>query len=145
MNPFKHKQLEEFTISDCELYINKYPYGEHLLDVKRHLKTLTKVQQNKPSDNNILKENKEESELQSENKISTEHVVHSSTKSNTSNDVVRTIFSWICIIVVVLIVGSIIITILNEILPYNWWKKFRYIIFPAGLALGRWLQKELDW
>ena len=28
MNPFKHKQIEEFTIADCELYISKYPYGE---------------------------------------------------------------------------------------------------------------------
>lgn len=35
MNPFKHKQLEEFSIEDCELYINKYPYGEHINDVKR--------------------------------------------------------------------------------------------------------------
>lgn len=43
MNPFKHKQIEEFTIADCELYISKYPYGEHLLDVKRHLKTLAKA------------------------------------------------------------------------------------------------------
>ena len=40
MNPFKHKQIEEFTIADCELYISKYPYGEHLIEVKRFLKKL---------------------------------------------------------------------------------------------------------
>lgn len=40
MNPFKHKLLEEFTIEDCELYINKYPYGEHINDVKRRKKKL---------------------------------------------------------------------------------------------------------
>lgn len=147
MNPFKHKQLEEFTVADCELYIRKYPYGEHLLDVKRHLKTLTKAQQSKPSDNNKPKETKKKSKPQSENKISTEHAAHSTTQTNTSNDVVKTIFAWIGIIVVVLIVGTIIITILNEILPYNWWNKYRinYIIYPAGLALARWLQKEFNW
>ena len=42
MNPFKHKQIEEFTIADCELYISKYPYGEHLIEVKRFLKKLKK-------------------------------------------------------------------------------------------------------
>lgn len=145
MNPFKHKQLEEFTIADCELYISKYPYGEHLLDVKRHLKILAKAQQNKPSDNNKPKETKKKCKPQSENKISTEHAAYSTTQTNTSNDVVKTIFAWIGIIVVVLIVGTIIITILNEILPYNWWNKYRYIIYPAGLALGRWLQKEFNW
>ena len=62
-----------------------------------------------------------------------------------TNDIVKTIFAWIGIIVVVLVVGTIIITILNEILPYNWWNKYRYIIYPAGLALGRWLQKEFNW
>lgn len=40
MNPFKHKKLEEFTIADCELYINKYPYGEHSAKVKRLLREL---------------------------------------------------------------------------------------------------------
>lgn len=42
MNPFKHKQLKEFTIADCELYISKYPYGEHLAEVKRLLNELRK-------------------------------------------------------------------------------------------------------
>lgn len=42
MNPFKHKQLEEFTIEDCESYINRYPYGEHAVEVKRFLKELKK-------------------------------------------------------------------------------------------------------
>lgn len=42
MNPFKQKKLEEFTIADCELYISKYPYGEHLLEVKCLLRELKK-------------------------------------------------------------------------------------------------------
>ena len=40
MNPFKHKQLDEFTITDCEQYIAHYPYGERIVDVKRKLKQL---------------------------------------------------------------------------------------------------------
>ena len=66
-------------------------------------------------------------------------------EKSSSKDVVKTIFAWIGIVVVVLVVGTIIITILNEILPYNRWNKYRYIIYPAGLALGRWLQKEFNW
>ena len=40
MNPFKQKQLDEFTIADCEQYIAHYPYGEHIVEVKRQLKQL---------------------------------------------------------------------------------------------------------
>lgn len=145
MNPFKHKQIEEFTIADCELYISKYPYGEHLIEVKRHLKELAKAQQAKPKEVASKTETKKISISQNEGKRYSGNVISSATQTNTSNDVVKTIFAWIGIIVVVLVVGTIIITILNEILPYNWWNKYRYIIYPAGLALGRWLQKEFNW
>ena len=40
MNPFKEKSLDTFTIADCELYISRYPYGEHILEVKAHLRKL---------------------------------------------------------------------------------------------------------
>ena len=40
MNPFKEKSLEDFTIADCESYINRYPYGEHILEVKAHHRKL---------------------------------------------------------------------------------------------------------
>lgn len=43
MNPFKHKQLEEFTIEDCESYINRYPYGEHTVEVKRFFERTQKT------------------------------------------------------------------------------------------------------
>lgn len=42
MNPFKQKQLDEFTIEDCENYIEHYPYGEHINEVKNRLRTLKK-------------------------------------------------------------------------------------------------------
>ena len=48
--------------------------------------------------------------------------------TNSSDDVAKTIFAWIGIIVVVLVVGTIIISVLNEILPYNWGNKYRYNI-----------------
>ena len=48
MNPFKHKQLEEFTIEDCESYINRYPYGEHTIEVKQLLKELKKQKAEQP-------------------------------------------------------------------------------------------------
>lgn len=145
MNPFKHKQIEEFTIADCELYISKYPYGEHFIEVKRHLKELAKAQQDKPKECTRKSETEKINKPQSEGIKDSGNVVSSAAQTNTSNDVVKTIFVWIGIIVVVLVVGTIIITLLNEILPYNWWNKYRYIIYPAGLALGRWLQKEFNW
>lgn len=145
MNPFKHKQLEEFTIADCELYISKYPYGEHIIEVKKHLRNLAKAQQDKPKEGEITTETKKVCSPQSESKRGYGDVVSSTVQTNTSNNVVKTIFAWIGIIIVVLVVGTIIITVLNEILPYNWWHKYRGLIYPAGLALGRWLQKEFNW
>lgn len=58
MNPFKHKQIEEFTIADCDLYISKYPYGEHLIEVKRYLKELAKAQQTKSKEDTNKTETK---------------------------------------------------------------------------------------
>lgn len=147
MNPFKHKQLEEFTIADCELYISRYPYGEYVFVVKRLLRELKKKMAEQPSVTNG--ESNLQTEKQKETKSKTIKLSNNSPKQtnekSSSKNVVKTIFAWIGIIVVVLVVGTIIITILNEILPYNWWNKYRYIIYPAGLALGRWLQKEFNW
>lgn len=147
MNPFKHKQLEEFTIADCELYISRYPYGEHVFEVKRLLRELKKKMTEQPSvtngDGNLQTEKPRETK--SKTIKSSNNSPKQTNEKSSSKDIVKTIFAWIGIVVVVLVVGTIIITILNEILPYNWWNKYRYIIYPAGLALGRWLQKEFNW
>lgn len=147
MNPFKHKQLEEFTIEDCESYISRYPYGEHVFEVKRLLRELKKKMTEQPSvtngDGNLQTEKPRETK--SKTIKSSNNSPKQTNEKSSSKDVVKTIFAWIGIVVVVLVVGTIIITILNEILPYNWWNKYRYIIYPAGLALGRWLQKEFNW
>ena len=147
MNPFKHKQLEEFTIADCELYIGKYPYGEHAFEVKRLLRELKKKKAEHPSVTNGKGNQQTEKPRETKSKTikSSNDSPKQTKEKRSSKDVAKTIFAWIGIIVVVLVVGTIIITILNEILPYNWWNKYRYIIYPAGLALGRWLQKEFNW
>lgn len=147
MNPFKHKQLEEFTIKDCELYISRYPYGEHTIEVKQLLKELKKQKAEQPIVANEKGNPQPEKprETKSKTEKSSNRDLKQTKETNSSKDVAKTIFAWIGIIVVVLVVGTIIITVLNEILPYNWWNKYRYIIYPAGLALGRWLQKEFNW
>lgn len=145
MNPFKHKQLKEFTIADCELYINKYPYGEHIFEVKRLLLELKKAEHPSLTNGkgNLQTEKPRETKSQS---IKSSNDSPKQTKEKSSpKDLSKTIFSWIGTIVVVLVVGTIIITILNQILPYNWWNKYRGFIYPAVLALGRWLQKEFNW
>ena len=53
MSPFKHKQLEEFTIEDCESYINRYPYGEHTVEVKHFLKELKKRNVSQVKEENV--------------------------------------------------------------------------------------------
>ena len=147
MNPFKHKQLEEFTIADCELYISRYPYGEHVFEVKRLLRELKKKKAEHPSVTNGKGNLQTEKPRETKSKTikSSNDSPKQTKEKSSSKDVVKTIFAWIGIIIVVLVVGTIIITILNEILPYNWWNKYRYIIYPAGLALGRWLEKEFNW
>lgn len=143
MNPFKHKQLEEFTIEDCELYIEKYPYGEHSLEVKRLLRELKKQKAEQPKVANG--EDKHQAKKTRETKNITTKSFNDSPnytkKTDQSKDVVKTIFTWIGIIVVLLVIGTIIISILNEILPYNWWNKYRRIIYLVVLALP-WLKKN---
>lgn len=144
MNPFKHKQLEEFTIKDCEFYISRYPYGEHTIEVKQLLKKLKKQKAEQPivanEKGNLQPEKLRETKSKTEK--SSNRDLKQTNGTSSSVDVAKTIFAWIGIIVIVIVVGTIIITILNEILPYNWWNKYKYIIYPAALALGRWLQKK---
>lgn len=43
MNPFKCKTLEQFSIEDCEQYLEEFPYGEHVQEVKKQLNALKKL------------------------------------------------------------------------------------------------------
>jgi uncharacterized membrane protein YraQ (UPF0718 family) len=147
MNPFKHKQLDEFTIADCDSYLAKYPYGEHVFDVKSRLRELKKKKSEQPiiAKGKGNQQNEKPRESNSKTIKSSNNSPEQTKEKGSSKDVTKTIFAWFGLVVVVLVVGTIIITVLNEILPYNWWNKYRCIIYPAGLAFGRWLQREFNW
>ncbi len=152
MNPFKQKQLDEFTVTDCEQYIAHYPYGEHILDVKKLLKQLKKEEKLAVKPKEVLDDTEKLTEPSVRKKkprkktqqVTTNNYTAPSSKTDDSNDILKTVFAWIGIIVVTIIVGTIIISILNEILPYNWWNKYRYIIYPVVMAIGRWIQEKID-
>lgn len=154
MKGFKTTE-EESNLDECNNYLNSDNNSEfriHITERNKNILEETHKDNNKAENLSHIKDNakntikeRKYSKSQSENKSNSEHVIDNKTQTNPSKDVVKTIFAWIGIIVVVLIVGTIIISILDEILPYNWWNKYRNAIYPAGLALGRWLQKEFNW
>lgn len=106
MNPFKHKQLEEFTIEDCELYISRYPYGEHTIEVKRLLKELKKqkaTQVEIEKTNDSKKTNVETKYRTPAKKVSDNRTVHAVDATyNTGDD-------WIKFF---RIIGTIIVTVI---------------------------------
>lgn len=133
MNPFKQKQLEEFTIADCELYISKYPYGEHLLEVKHLLRELKKQKEVQSVTINI--ENQKKADKPQEIKSITKKA-YSHKSNNKTKDIAKTVFAWIGIIVVVLVVGTIIICILSEILPQGW-QRYKPLVYFICLGISK--------
>ncbi len=79
MNPFKIKTLDDFTIADCEAYLNRYPYGEHSIEVKSRMKGLAKGVIK--VDNNESKSNKPVKEALADN-VPTDKVKTSPKKKN---------------------------------------------------------------
>lgn len=161
-NPFKIKKLEEFTIKDCESYLASYPYGEHHVEVKKRLSSLKSGRINAP-EADVEKKARPVSEppkpkphkepiMRPANTYSQSSQTNSPSRQNVNNnvqsdssDIGDTILSWIGLIVVVLIVGTIIILVLDAILPDGTAKifsKYRYLIYPAGLALARWIDEK---
>lgn len=161
-NPFKIKKLEEFTIKDCESYLASYPYGEHHVEVKKRLSSL-KSGKIKAPEAVVEKKAKPVSEppkprphkeqiarptstcsQPSQTYSSSQQNVKTNEQSDSSN-IGDTILSWIGLIVVVLIVGTIIILVLDAILPdgtAEFISKYKYLIYPAGLALARWIDEK---
>lgn len=139
-NPFNYKQLKEFTIADCEFYINKYPYGEHVLEVKRLLRELKKSQP-KAANRKVDQQTEKSKETKSKTIESSYKSGKAQKGTDSSEDIAKTIFAWIGIIIVVLVVGTIIIVLLNEIIPHSWLNKYKYLIYPIGVVLG-WLQRK---
>ena len=140
MNPFKQKELSEFTIDDCEFYIRKYPYGEHTSDVKKRLVYLRKhtpkpeVEQIDIKTGEIVVEEKSEGANEASGKKK---------QDEKRENIVKEILLWIgCIgcIVIVFVLGVKIYFSLPD--------KLRFLIFLIYFILIpiiNWIRKKLDW
>ncbi|MCQ2053145.1 MAG: hypothetical protein MJZ03_04340 [archaeon] len=144
-NPFKEKELKDFTIEDCETYLNNYEYGEHESEVKNRLRDLKDGTIKPPKEiEEETEENLEdlESVEETEENLGDLELVEETEENNEKEKVGDKILRWIGLIVIVLVCGTIVILVLEAIIPEgtgNFIYKYRYIIYPAGLALGRWI------
>lgn len=170
MNPFKTKTLDDFTIADCEAYLNRYPYGEHSTEVKNRIKGLAKgvikVAQkdsisHKPvkethSDNiptdkvkpSSKKKNNHRKVNVSHNGESTSNISYQSSQNTVCKEeksIVDTILWWVGAIVIVLLVGTVVIYIIDAIVPEDIAKfiqKYKYGIYALCLAISKWFDKN---
>ena len=170
MNPFKTKTLDDFTIADCEAYLNRYPYGEHSIEVKNRMKGLAnsviKVDKNEPESNKRVKEaltdnvptDKVKTSPKKKNNHRKENVSHSGERTDKisyqtsqksickeEKSIVDTILWWVGAIVIVLLVGTVVIYIIDAIVPENIAKfiqKYKYGIYALCLAISKWFDKN---
>ena len=170
MNPFKIKTLDDFTIADCEAYLNRYPYGEHSIDVKNRMKGLAKgvikVAQKEPKSNKYFKEaltdniptDKDKPSPKKKNNHRKANVSHNgeftsdisyqssqNTLCKEEKSMVYTILWWVGVIVIVIIAGTAIICILDAIVPEDIAKfiqKYKYGIYALCLAIGKCFDKR---
>lgn len=135
MNPFKIKQLEEFTESDCLVYLDRYPYGEHYVEVTKRLKDIRsgkiKIEKSQPKKTTSLSQEKKKIDLYSDvndsrileneenddiedvsDNYNVNDVSHSSSITKNDND---SVLDKICSIIGVIIAGAIIIVIVLAI------------------------------
>lgn len=128
--------MEDFTIVDCQAYIDHYPYGEHIFEVKRHLKKL------KSMTADVLKEVKSVSNSSKQKKSSSaSHPISYSTKqasqvsqtakgpsiprsqttdsgeTQSKNDKVKVILSVVYAWFFYLVVAAVVVLIIYAILP----------------------------
>ena len=161
MNPFKQKQLDEFTITDCEQYIAHYPYGEHIVEVKRQLKQLKEGRNKKKvvtSDKFMDDTSPKRSEPQARKKKSvkpriketqrgtTNSYTVTSSRSNDSGKAAKNILMWVLIIVGVIIAGTILLIIIEAMFPGMKLNSgiLRYTIYPVLLGVGKWIKDQFD-
>lgn len=170
MNPFKIKTLDDFTIADCEAYLNRYPYGEHSIEVKNRMKELTKgvikVDKNQPKSKKPTKEtltynvltDKVKNSPRKKNNHRKVNVSHNSERTDKisylpsqnsaykeEKSIVDTILWWVGAIVIVLLVGTVVIYIIDAIVPEDIAKfiqKYKYGIYALCLAISKWLDKK---
>ena len=170
MNPFKIKTLDDFTIADCEAYLSRYPYGEHSIEVKNRMKGLAKgvikVEKNEPKSNKPVKEALTDDVPTDRVKTSPKkkkyhrkvNVSHSSERTGKSScqpsqkslckeekSIVDIILWWVGAIVIVLRVGTVVIYIIDAIVPEDiakFIKKYRFGIYALCLAISKWFDKN---
>lgn len=170
MNPFKIKTLDDFTIADCEAYLNRYPYGEHSIEVKNRMRGLAKgiikVGQKEQKSNKPVKEaltdnvptdkvktspkkkNNHRKVNVSHNCERTDKISYQSSKKSACKEeksIVDTILWWVGAIVIVLLVGTVVIYIIDAIVPEDIAKfiqKYKYGIYALCLAISKWFDKN---
>ena len=170
MNPFKIKTLDDFTIADCEAYLNRYPYGEHSIEVKNRMRGLAKgiikvgqkeqksnkpvkeaLTDNVPTDNVMTSPKKKNNHRKvnvSQNSERTDKISYQSSKSSACKEeksIVDTILWWVGAIVIVLLVGTVVIYIIDAIVPEDIAKfiqKYKYGIYALCLAISKWFDKN---
>lgn len=170
MNPFKIKTLDDFTIADCEAYLNRYPYGEHSIEVKNRMKGLAKgvikVAQKEPKSNKHFKDaltdniptDKEKPSPKKKNNHRKANVSHNGERTsdisyqssqNTvckeEKSIVDKILWWVGALVIVLLVGTVVIYIIDAIVPEDLAKfiqKYKYGIYALCLAISKWFDKN---
>lgn len=138
MNPFKNKRLEDFTISDCELYLKKYPYGEHCHEVKRHLRNLKRP---------IVKPNTENSRIERKEKHYTktteQHIEEISEEPKSKTGLSEKIVLWVIEIIVCISIYFIIVSyvinpvceFIKELIGYNI-RNNGALIYNIGRIIG---------
>jgi len=160
MNPFKIKSLDNFSIEDCNEYLQNHPFGEHSNEVKKRLKKLKKdaekvtvgkenphkhngynsasIKEKSASDSSHIEQQNSKTQKVGENNHANRQ---DSSKSYPieNRSVVDKILWWIGVIVIVLIVGTIIIYLFDIILPKldiilpgiaQFLQQHRWIIYP---------------
>lgn len=170
MNPFKIKTLDDFTIADCEAYLNRYPYGEHSIEVKNRMKGLAKgvikVDKNESKSNKpvtkALTDNVPTDKVKTSPKMKNNHrkvnVAHNSGRTSKisyqssqnlsckeERSVVDTILWWVGAIVITLIIGTAIIWAIDAMMPEgsaNFIQKYKYVIYPLCLMISKYFEKN---
>lgn len=153
-NPFKTKKLNDFTIEDCETYLDEYPYGEHEFEVKKRLKRLKNdniepphIIEEETVYQSLEPETLEDCDitLEDDDTLSVQETTDNQENSEPEKSVVSTILYWIGLIVVVLVVGTIIVFVLDAILPESAdviVKKYRVFIYFSCAAVAKWIEEN---
>ena len=145
MSPFKQKEIEEFNIADCELYISKYPYGERVRDVKKRLMSLKEINKT----HNLDKEDKDTNLIEKEQKQKTNNSKRPSfnnsvapSKKNSTIKIILSITSWIVIIIGIIF----IMIILQQVLPDEYVRfiqQYKIPIMVACASIGKLIQNKI--